>query len=203
MHNPGHLRFQIMVGWCCLLSLAIVIMTVVIATGTNSQNKKEIVGMAGLTGAPLGPDLRKGPSLGQSAVNHIHLVLGPNEKSWEPSQLCYCENTSLHLQNNIVQITAGGFYYTFAQVTFTENTEKRNSEEGTVTLIANENVLGKRPRTLSEVENGHGTVSISTVIKLESGDSVRLNVSSRSLVLLKEDSKTYWGLYLLDNQNDN
>lgn len=43
MHNPGYLRFQLMVGWCCFLSIAIFIMAVVIATGTGSQNKVHVI----------------------------------------------------------------------------------------------------------------------------------------------------------------
>lgn len=131
----------------------------------------------------------------------ILFITGDDEKSWKQSQLCYCENTSLRLRNNSVQITAGGFYYIFVQVTFTKNPGLDNTGEGTVILIANENVDNKSRRILSKGEHGEGTVSFSTVINLLRDETVELNISLGSLVLLVNEPQTYWGLYLLHKQN--
>ncbi|KAI5099136.1 lymphotoxin alpha [Silurus meridionalis] len=131
----------------------------------------------------------------QKSVDYIHLVWAGNDKSpWKQSTSCFCANTSLHLQNDSVIITTGGFYHTYAQVTFMSSGE----HEGTVTLVANEKMPGKVPRKLSEAEHRYGTVSMSGVFRLRHGDSVKLNISrSPSVFFSKDASKTYWGLLLL------
>lgn len=120
-----------------------------------------------------------------------------NEKSWTHSSSCFCKNTSLILEDGLVKITTGGFYHTYVQVTFFLN----KAQEGTVTLVANENVDGKSARKLSEAEHANGVVSMSGVIRLRHGDSVKLNISPDSEIL-REASKTYWGLFLLAKRND-
>ncbi|KAM9469514.1 lymphotoxin-alpha [Clarias gariepinus] len=128
-----------------------------------------------------------------SSVNHIHLVWD-EDQSWKPSSTCFCENTSLILNNGSVNITIGGFYHAYAQVTLVNLV---NNRHGTVTLVANED--GKRARKLSEADYGNGSVSMSGVILLRSGYKVRLNIESQ---IRRDPSKTYWGLYLLNKLKD-
>ncbi|KAL7849190.1 hypothetical protein SRHO_G00208130 [Serrasalmus rhombeus] len=136
----------------------------------------------------------------QTSTNHIHLVSGPeegNETSWQQGQMCFCKNTSLLLKDNRVKITVGGFYYIYAQVSF------KQVDKGTVTVIANENILDKTPRKLIEAQqHSPGTVSMSGVILLKKGDSVKLAIRFKSMLLLKDESQTHWGLFLFARQQD-
>ncbi|KAG7321692.1 hypothetical protein KOW79_014550 [Hemibagrus wyckioides] len=158
-------------------------MVAVITKGNNQRTEK------------IKADAHEGPD--QSSVNYIHLVWGNETSPWRHSSLCFCPNTTLLLQNDLVEITTGGFYQTYAQVTFID----KEKEEGTVTLVANENVPGKAARKLSEAEHRGGTVSMSAVIRLKNGDRVKLHIKPPSLIL-RDPSKTYWGLYMLDKQKD-
>lgn len=123
-------------------------------------------------------------------------LTGNDKSPWTRSSSCFCDNTTLSLQNDSVIIKTGGFYHTYAQVTFINEVH-----DGTVTLVANENMPGKTVRKLSEAEHGHGTVSMSGVIRLRNGDSVKLNISP-DVLPLRDASKTYWGLLLLSEQVD-
>ncbi|TSN03398.1 hypothetical protein Baya_8534 [Bagarius yarrelli] len=128
-------------------------------------------------------------------------TIAGNDKSpwmWTYSSLCFCPNTSLHLQNDSVIVTTGGFYYIYAQVSFINI----KAHERTVTLVANENVPGKTVRKLSEAEQVGSTVSMSAVIRLGYGESVKLNIAPESHQTMRDSSKTFWGLYLLAKQND-
>lgn len=111
------------------------------------------------------------------------------------SHSCFCVNTSLLLDRGRVNVTVGGFYYVQAQVTFRATTGQ--NKDGKITLIANENVLHKKPRKLSEADqNGTGSVFMANVIRLDEGESVQLIISG-SMTLLRDESQTYWGLFLL------
>ncbi|KAF7700245.1 hypothetical protein HF521_003203 [Silurus meridionalis] len=189
MHNPNY-KFSFLVSWCFLLSISIVVMVTVIAKGsTRKETPKEEKNATG------GGKYAYSKGYEQKSVDYIHLVWAGNDKSpWKQSTSCFCANTSLHLQNDSVIITTGGFYHTYAQVTFMSSGE----HEGTVTLVANEKMPGKVPRKLSEAEHRYGTVSMSGVFRLRHGDSVKLNISrSPSVFFSKDASKTYWGLLLL------
>lgn len=118
-------------------------------------------------------------------------ITGNETSPWRHSSLCFCPNTTLLLQNDLVEITTGGFYYIYAQVTFID----KETVEGTVTLVANENVPGKAFRKLSEAEHRGGTVSMSAGIRLRNGDHVKLHIKPHPLIL-RDPPKTYWGLYM-------
>ncbi|KAL6471510.1 hypothetical protein MHYP_G00201600 [Metynnis hypsauchen] len=134
------------------------------------------------------------------STNHIHLVSGPengNETSWQQGQMCFCKNTSLLLEDNRVKITVGGFYYIYAQVSFNQ------VDKGTVIVIANEKTDNKMPRKLIEAQqHSPGTVSMSGMILLKKDDSVNLLIRSKSMLLLKDESQTHWGLFLFAKQED-
>ncbi|XP_060744357.1 lymphotoxin-alpha isoform X1 [Tachysurus vachellii] len=191
MHNHSY-KFSFLVGWCCLLSISVVIMVAVIAKGSNQWKETPSEGVAPEVDNAHIEKTYADP--GQSSVNHIHLVWGNETSPWRHSSLCFCSNTTLLLQKDLVIISTEGFYYTYAQVTFME------AHKGTMTLVANENVPGKAVRKLSEADGG-GTVSMSTVILLRNGDSLKLNILPQSLIL-RDTSKTYWGLYRLPEQKD-
>uniref|UniRef100_A0AAR2K6B5 THD domain-containing protein n=1 Tax=Pygocentrus nattereri TaxID=42514 RepID=A0AAR2K6B5_PYGNA len=192
MYGQSHIRFNILLGWCCLLSVAVLVMAMVLATGIN--NKSPSNGMQqGSTGF----------------INGLKCLVGPpytnirpeqdNETSWQQGQMCFCKNTSLLLKDNRVKITVGGFYYIYAQVSF------KQVDKGTVTVIANENIPNKTPRKLIEAQqHSPGTVSMSGVILLKKGDSVKLAIWSlnKSMLLLKDESQTHWGLFLFARQQD-
>lgn len=121
---------------------------------------------------------------------------GHESSPWKRSSSCFCDNTTLLLENDSVKIKTRGFYHIYVQVTFIPHNNK--TQERTVTLVANKNVPSKTPRKLSEAasETEAETVSMSGVFYLNDGDSVNLDISPASEIL-RQPSKTYWGLFLL------
>ncbi|XP_047676684.1 lymphotoxin-alpha isoform X2 [Tachysurus fulvidraco] len=190
MHNHSY-KFSFLVGWCCLLSISIVIMVAMIANGSNQWKEPPAEGVAPKDNAHIAKTYA---DPGQSSVNHIHLVWGNETSPWRHSSICFCSNTTLLLQKDLVIISTEGFYYTYAQVTFT------GKESHEVTLVANENVPSKAVRKLSEAHGG-GTVSMSTVILLRKGDRLKLKILQPSSII-RDTSQTYWGLYRLAEQKD-
>ncbi|KAI4884226.1 hypothetical protein NFI96_011597 [Prochilodus magdalenae] len=185
MHSQGHFRFTLMLGWCSLLTVAVVIMAVVLATGINTKgfsNRTENQS----TGAP-------GSLLAFSQGRK-------NGTYWQQSQMCFCKNTSLILQDNLVQITVGGFYYIYGQVSVKNVT--LNEVKTKIALVANSNIEGKKLRNLIEADRiGPGTMSISSVIQLHKGENVNLTITiTNSTALLKGESQTFWGLFLFTKQ---
>ncbi|XP_072547843.1 lymphotoxin-alpha [Salminus brasiliensis] len=198
MNSQSHIRFNIMLGWCCLLSIAVVIMAIVLSTTISHCPDRE---KNNRSTEPFSPTFERiqGSSFGQASTNHIHLVSGSDAHiTWVKSQSCSCQETSLLLQNSTVTIQVGGFYHIYAQVTFL----KKEVTDETVTLVANKNVKGRMVRKLSEAHHhGSGTVSMSGVIHLRRDESVTLEFESK--FFSKQGTDTYWGLFLLARQEDN
>uniref|UniRef100_A0A8B9HB90 THD domain-containing protein n=1 Tax=Astyanax mexicanus TaxID=7994 RepID=A0A8B9HB90_ASTMX len=197
MPGQSHIRFNLMMGWCSLLTISVVIMAIILATTIKNQDstsKKTNRSTEVSSSNPTVFRKQTGSHSDQPSANHIHLVSEPTTQTWMASESCFCQNTSLILQDSTVTIKVGGFYQTYVQVTFPE----QKTEAGSVTLIANENRDGKTPRKLSEVQYNKDTktITMSTVIHLESGETVKLDFP-KSIVFSHEESDTYWGLYLL------
>ncbi|KAL7832195.1 hypothetical protein AOLI_G00297430 [Acnodon oligacanthus] len=203
MYGQSHIRFNILLGWCCLLSGAVMIMAMVLATGIHNKSPSNELGS---TEAPAPYSQERALTstrspFAQTSTNHIHLVSGPekdNETSWQKGQMCFCKNTSLLLEDNRVKITVGGFYYIYVQVSF------KHVNKGTVTVIANEKTSKKMTRKLIEAQqHSPGTVSMSGVIHLSKDDSVNLVIRFiEPMHLLKDESQTHWGLFLFARQGD-
>ncbi|XP_076832928.1 lymphotoxin-alpha isoform X2 [Brachyhypopomus gauderio] len=192
MPQQGNIRFKLMIGWCGLLSVAMVIMAVVLATGTNLRgqgaNEKD-----SSTENHSSPAAVKGPSFGQTGTTRIHLTYITDR--WDSSST----KSSIILQSNGVKVTAAGLYYAYAQVTFIK---KKTEGEETVTLIMNEKPGTQARKLMQAQKHGIGTVSMSQVIELMQNDTVNLIISNSSMIFSNEVSKTYWGLYLLNQEKD-
>ncbi|XP_066516174.1 lymphotoxin-alpha [Hoplias malabaricus] len=197
MHNQRNPRFNFLVGWCCLLSVAVMVMAIVLVVGPRK-------GMTNKTEETPIHEYSKGS---QDPMNHIQLVSRHNSGShgnisWMHSQTCFCENTSLLLQNNAVKVTRRGFYFTYTQVTLTPK-DGSKGEQVKITLVANKEMKGQKTRKLLEAQHqSSGTLSMSGVVHLMKGDIVHVNLESTKLIVLKDETETYWGLYLLDRLDE-
>uniref|UniRef100_A0A4W4GYS1 THD domain-containing protein n=1 Tax=Electrophorus electricus TaxID=8005 RepID=A0A4W4GYS1_ELEEL len=176
MSYQGNIRFSLLLGWCSLLTFAMVIIAVVLATGTTFRGQVQ------------------GENL---FIICICFYLTDDVKNtWKPSSFLSDKSSFITFQNNLVKVKAAGIYYAYAQVTFLHR--KADGEE-TVALVMNENIPDVKPRKLMEAQkHGIGTVSMSKVMKLMENDCVNLIVSNTSMIFSHEISNTYWGLFMLN-----
>uniref|UniRef100_A0A4W5QCY6 THD domain-containing protein n=1 Tax=Hucho hucho TaxID=62062 RepID=A0A4W5QCY6_9TELE len=119
--------------------------------------------------------------------------------SWENDHDApVCGSCSLVLRDNSVYITSKGFYYFYAQVTFTRHTG--GEEKRKVTLFKNGIQNKTQQRRLSEaVYHGEkeGTVFMSRMVKLQQGNSLSLEITSKNNSFRYGGENTYWGAYQL------
>ncbi|XP_051965918.1 uncharacterized protein LOC127631704 [Xyrauchen texanus] len=207
MTSSSNPRFRLMIGWCCLMSAALIIMTAFLATKTGcnkelNTNKTTIGYKEHSKKDNDNPHADKiiDSSHGLSIKDYIRLIR--DKKSWICSHIPLCESSSSSLKNNTVEITTGGLFYIHAQVEFRKASNSINQEiknPGTIILVRNERKDGaKRLRKLSEVTRYEaGSVSIIRMVQLDEGDTISLYIEESSMVLLTEDSNTYWEILLL------
>ncbi|XP_065136148.1 lymphotoxin-alpha isoform X2 [Paramisgurnus dabryanus] len=191
-NNP---RFRLLIGWCCLMSAALLMMTVFVAIKKQPNTNTTVNCMPDR-------DPLKGSPPGQSFKDYIRLIKADDQKSW----MCSfpCENSSLALKKNIsVEITISGLYFINAQFLFTksrtQNPENKKREISAI-LLRNQ-VHGKGEKKLSEVKrHEEGSVSLIRMVYLKNGDSIRLDVQPHSMELTTDEYNTYWEITLLSNQ---
>uniref|UniRef100_A0A8C1KUI9 Lymphotoxin alpha (TNF superfamily, member 1) n=1 Tax=Cyprinus carpio TaxID=7962 RepID=A0A8C1KUI9_CYPCA len=154
MTSSSHPWFRLLIGWCCLMSSALLIMTVYLANFETN-----LVALS---------DFWHGPSFS----DYIRLIRD-KEKTWICSKPC--ESSFVSLENSTVVVTVSGLYYFHAQVYFKQITQ--TNEMPTVTLIKNKGP-GTELRKLSEVKrNGPGSLTMICLVKLNKGDSISLNIN--------------------------
>ncbi|KAF4104310.1 hypothetical protein G5714_015297 [Onychostoma macrolepis] len=137
MTSANHPRFRLLIGWCCLMSSVLLIITVYLIynkgippkTGQNAKSEKSTAGNEV-------PNSSGHPS-GSFSNDYMHLIRDPTE-IW----ICHpCKNTSFSQKNSTVEITISGLYYFHAQVTFSHD-----NIQGTVILRKNKEVLTQMQR---------------------------------------------------------
>ncbi|XP_030638881.1 lymphotoxin-alpha [Chanos chanos] len=214
-------RFHLLLGWCFLLSVAVVTMAVVLVMKTNGpQTKGEVMlGRKNLSKV-LQPEVATTQKLkANRSVEKAKAFYGENgyvsakavnytdscqihrcdRNSWTEDPSCAVGKCSLLYQNNSVNITTGGLYLFYAQVTFSQDQNTASSRECTVTFLRN--TQGTEIRKLSEAtQHNKGTLTMFRVFPLVKGDSVTLDISDSSVRY--SDEYTYWGLFLLREQDD-
>ncbi|KAK7156700.1 hypothetical protein R3I94_006667 [Phoxinus phoxinus] len=192
MTDSNNPRFRLLVGWCCLMSSALLILTVYHAVNCNKKSETNKTGNEEPNSKenPT-PDQQSGSRYGPSLKNYIHLVRDKNE-TWICSGSCY--NSSLSLKNNTVQITTSGFYYIHAQVIF-DRVIHQMKKPASVVLVKNKGPA-TQIRKLSEVIRFEpGTLTIIRLVKLTDGESISLNIHPESLHLSIEAWHTYWEIF--------
>ncbi|XP_077063497.1 lymphotoxin-alpha isoform X2 [Siphateles boraxobius] len=195
-NNP---RFRLLVGWCCLMSSALLIMTVFLSTNLHKKSetnktgneKPNSTGSTNSTGDGKS-DQQKGSRNGLSFNDYIHLIRDKNE-TW----ICdSCESSSLSLNNNTVEIKTNGFYYIHAQVIFDKAIPETKKEQARVVLLKNKGPA-TQVRILSEVIRFEpGTLTLIRLVRLKNGESISLNIQPESLRLSIEACHTYWEILL-------
>ncbi|XP_029593603.1 uncharacterized protein LOC115177183 isoform X2 [Salmo trutta] len=119
--------------------------------------------------------------------------------SWENDHDApVCGSCSLVLRDNSVYIRSEGFYYFYVQVTFTRRTG--GEEKRKVTLFKNGIQNKTQQRRLCEaVYHGEkeGTVFMSRMVKLQQGNSLSLEITSKNNSFRYGGENTYWGAYQL------
>ncbi|XP_051521718.1 uncharacterized protein LOC127422324 [Myxocyprinus asiaticus] len=204
MTGSSNPRFRLMIGWCCLMSAALIIMTVILATKTGCHNEHNTNKTANRykehsskeNDTPL-KDQMIGFLPGQSFKDYIRLIsdsVGDSQKSWICSPTPLCDSSSFSLNNSSVEIKTSGLYYIHAQVGFdlSQRHNQVTKKPETITLVKN----GKRK--LSEVKRYEaGSVSMIRIVQLKEGDSIGLDIQVASMILSTEDSHTYWEILLL------
>uniref|UniRef100_A0A8C1IV25 Uncharacterized LOC109090918 n=2 Tax=Cyprinus carpio TaxID=7962 RepID=A0A8C1IV25_CYPCA len=182
MTSASHPRFRLLIGWCCLMSSALLIMTVYLAIRTKWEKKSETSDKETNSTAISGnTDQRIGLPPGLSINDYIHLIRDSKE-IW----ICHpCTSSSFTPKNSTVEITVSGLYFFHAQVTFL------NPNKASVTLLKNKGP-GTQKRILSKVKHDRsGTATMIRLVELKKGDSISLEIEPTNSIS-RLDSDTYW-----------
>ncbi|XP_055053001.2 lymphotoxin-alpha [Misgurnus anguillicaudatus] len=195
-NNP---RFQLLIGWCCLMSAGLLMMTVFLAIkeqpNTNTTGKEPNQSVNSMS---YSASLKGSPPLFK---DYIRLIKADDHKYW----MCGfpCENSSIALKKNIsVEITISGLYFINAQFLFTKSyTQNPENRKPLSAILLRNQVHGKTEKKLSEVKRyEEGSLSLIRMVHLTNGDSIRLDVQSHSMELTTDECHTYWEITLLSNQ---
>ncbi|XP_059371062.1 lymphotoxin-alpha [Carassius carassius] len=190
MTSGSHPRFRLLIGWCCLMSSALLMITVYIFIRTESSERSG-ESTTGNSTAIYGNTYQQiGLSPGPSSNDYIHLIRDDKE-IW----ICHpCTSSTLSLKNGSVEITVSGLYNIYAQVTFQSN------QKCTVALRKNGSDY-KKERILSKVKHsGAGTVTMMRLVELQERDSISLEIDPINGIS-REHSDTYWEIMFLTTNN--
>ncbi|XP_050985790.1 lymphotoxin-alpha isoform X2 [Labeo rohita] len=178
MTGSNHTRFRLLIGWCCMMSSALL---------SGSPGKSNSPASSGKT------DKQIDTWRDQSFNDYIHLIRD-REKTWICSEPC--TNSSLSLKNATVELTVSGLYYIYAQVYFKSTDHKQLAN---VTLLRKEGP-GIQEKRLSVVRrNGPGSLTMSCLIQVVDKISISLNIEPITF-LSGEYYDTYWDIILLKNK---
>uniref|UniRef100_A0A671MX08 Lymphotoxin alpha (TNF superfamily, member 1) n=1 Tax=Sinocyclocheilus anshuiensis TaxID=1608454 RepID=A0A671MX08_9TELE len=181
MTSASHPRFRLLIGWCCLMTSALLIITVYLA-GTRWREKSQT------------------STTGSEETNSTErtLIFPFSSSDSKEIWICHpCKSSSFSLKNSTVEITVSGLYYFHAQVTF-QNVNKM-SDLATVTLHKYKGP-GTQERILSKVKHyGPGTATMICLVELKNGDSISLEIDPINNIS-RQDSDTYWEIIFLNNK---
>ncbi|XP_043114283.1 lymphotoxin-alpha isoform X1 [Puntigrus tetrazona] len=194
MTSANHPRFRLLIGWCCLMSSALLILIVCFAINRKDKPENEAERKEqNFTVTDGKTDQRIGLYPVQSVSDYIHLIRDSKE-IW----ICHpCKNSSFTHKNSTVNITVSGLYFFHAQVTFQISNPALNT--GSVTLLKNK-ALGIQERYLSRVKHsGSGTATMICLVELTEGDSISLEIHPNKSISSNEYD-TYWEIMFLNNK---
>uniref|UniRef100_A0A8C7QQ22 THD domain-containing protein n=1 Tax=Oncorhynchus mykiss TaxID=8022 RepID=A0A8C7QQ22_ONCMY len=190
-------RYLLLHVWCGFLTVAMGIMVAVLTTVQISSPDK--------SNLPESKEENQHPPrklmgffcFPAPSPSYIQLTMGT--LSWENDHDApVCGSCSLVLRDNSVYIRSEGFYYFYVQVTFTRHTG--GEEKRKVTLFKNGIQHKTQQRRLSEAVY-HGekecTVFMSRMVKLQQGNSLSLEITSKNNSFRYGGENTYWGAYQL------
>uniref|UniRef100_A0A8C7PX00 THD domain-containing protein n=1 Tax=Oncorhynchus mykiss TaxID=8022 RepID=A0A8C7PX00_ONCMY len=193
-------RYLLLHVWCGFLTVAMGIMVAVLTTvQINSSDKSHLPESKEENQPPInGSFLAQLNSSKAPRPSYIQLTM-EGTLSWENDHdATVCGSCSLVLRDNSVYITSEGFYYIYVQVTFTRHTG--GEEKRKVTLFKNGIQNKTQRRRLSEaVYHGEkeGTVFMSRMVKLQQGNSLSLEITSKNNSFRYGVENTHWGAYQL------
>ncbi|XP_071326150.1 lymphotoxin-alpha [Trachinotus anak] len=179
-----HLLLQV---WCGLLTVAMVVMASFL-TSIKSKSaeyavptpKPDTISSTSNAFAPL---------MSVGSFSYIQLVKSLNH-SWEESPRC--DMCSLHLQDDSILCKKTGFYFIYAQVTFTKYPSKTQTKS---VILKRLPTFGKSTKKLVEgtfPNTTTGSVWVAKIVKLNDGEKISLDVTGEFL-----NDSTFWGAYQL------
>ncbi|XP_056330298.1 lymphotoxin-alpha [Danio aesculapii] len=200
MTGQSNPRFRLLIGWCCLMSSALLTMTVYLATSSIKQSETNTTTSGHLNSAGLQEKRVQNSELPALDVYDYIRLLKDKEKIWICTQPC--ESKTLKLNNSSVEIAKSGLYHIHAQVSFKrqEKTQetKKTSQKNTINLIKNKG-LGAQKKLSEVISFEPGTLRLIRLVKLKEGDSISLDIT-QSMSILEDEYHTYWEIILLNEK---
>ncbi|XP_067220495.1 lymphotoxin-alpha [Chanodichthys erythropterus] len=199
MTSSNNPRFRLLVGWCCLMTSALLIVTVYLAI-EHLQKTHDTTGNKSNSTENSKTDQQIGSPYDPSFNDYIHLIRDL-KKNWICSDSR--QRSFLSLNNGTVNITTSGLYYIHAQVTFQKPSHQstpKTKNEANFYLLKNSGP-GTQARKLSEVIGYEpGSLTMIRMVRLTEGESISLNIEPGSLVLSSNDYHTYWEILLYNKE---
>ncbi|XP_073674468.1 lymphotoxin-alpha [Garra rufa] len=172
MTSSSHPRFRLLIGWCCIMTSALLMLTVYVSISSRKQ-------------------VKPGPIFS----DYIRLIRDDKEP-WIYNNKKMNTSKSFSLKNGTIELKISGLYQFHVQVHFKNIVEKQLA---TVTLLRNEG-RGIQKRRLSEVKrNGPGSLTMIYLDELERSMSISLDIDPIDS-LSREYFDTYWEIILFNNE---
>uniref|UniRef100_A0A3Q0T803 THD domain-containing protein n=1 Tax=Amphilophus citrinellus TaxID=61819 RepID=A0A3Q0T803_AMPCI len=178
----GSHKIQLLQVWCGLLTLAVVVMAVRLAT-TNLKPAE----VSSWAAHPPASAVTISEAKTLIYYSFIELLLLSNSyPAWKESEP-RCKSRSLVLKENAIYVNQSGFYFLYAQVTF----RKEQSGEKRV-FLQRTGFLDGKTKLLAEgiyPQSTESSVWVAKIVSLRKNDSVSINITAE----IRKD-QTYWGL---------
>uniref|UniRef100_A0A8D3B1R8 TNF family profile domain-containing protein n=2 Tax=Scophthalmus maximus TaxID=52904 RepID=A0A8D3B1R8_SCOMX len=209
-HSRSSHKYLLLQVWCGLLTAAVVVMAVFLASiklkvteldppgddahdddipasflhqdGVSTMKPDNVSPTVNTMVAPL-------KSVG-SSLSYIQLMKFLDNRFWQESPRCH--SCSLSLRDDAIHCTKKSLYFIFAQVTFARHPNKNRTKS----VILKRN--GSRGRITRKLVEGtfpgttEGSVWVGKIVSLGEGDSVSLEITEDFL-----NDSTFWGAYEL------
>ncbi|XP_076748230.1 uncharacterized protein LOC143421910 [Maylandia zebra] len=183
-------RHLLLQAWCCLLTVAMVIMAVHLATMNQKPAEVGVPTPETINSTHSGRIQRQTQEPFKSGSSHPFIQISHhNGRLSVDSVSKQNRNKTLTLCGTSIIVQENGTYFFYAQVTFREDSRER------CVLVKRTGFHDKKTKTLAKgiyPASSENSVWLAKIVKLRPLDSVNINITGE---ILNDD--TYWGVIKL------